>query len=370
MKKLRVMHVIIGNGFGGLENVMLDLVRQGDRERFEYFILCLSTPDVIRDKLEASGATVLDLGYGEGFHPGLALAIRKVINEHGIDVVHSHDYKPFFYTTLGCLGKRGLAKVYTEHSSILSMSRKHQHIGRLFARFTDAMVMVSRHLQQYWADPVGLPAERSLVIHNGIDVRLFDHPEDGETLKREFGLEGKLVIGTALRLNEQKGLQYLVAAAPAVKERFPDARFLVIGEGPLRDDLATRTRTLGVDDVFLFPGYRSDVSRILPAFDIYVLPSLWEGLPLGMIEAMLAKLPIVATTVGGVPEVLVDRDTALLVPPADSEALGEALCHLADSADLRRIMGERGRGHALAEYSLQKMVTTYETLYHDILAAK
>ncbi|WP_041915715.1 glycosyltransferase [Pseudodesulfovibrio mercurii] len=370
MKKLRVMHVIIGNGFGGLENVMLDLVRKGDRERFEYFILCLSTPDVIRDKLEASGATVLDLGYGEGFHPGLPLAIRKVVDGHGIDVVHSHDYKPFFYATLGCLGKRRVARVYTEHSSILSMGAKHRRIGRMLARFNDAMVMVSYHLQRYWADRVGLPAEQSLVIHNGIDVGLFDHPEDRESLKREFGLEGKLVIGTALRLNEQKGLQYLVAAAPAVKERFPEARFLVIGEGPLRDDLTARARALGVDDVFLFPGYRSDVSRILPAFDVYVLPSLWEGLPLGMIEAMLAKLPIVATTVGGVPEVLVDDDTALLVPPADSGALAEALSRLAGSADLRRTMGERGRDHALAEYSLQKMVDTYETLYLDILAAK
>jgi glycosyltransferase involved in cell wall biosynthesis len=370
MKKLRVMHVIIGQGFGGLENVMLDLVRKGDKERFEHYILCLGTPDVIRDKLEESGATVLDLGFGEGLHPGLPPAIRKVVNEYAIDVVHSHDYKPFFYTTLGCLGKRGLAKVYTEHSSILSMGRRHQRIGRLFARFNDAMVMVSYHLQRYWADQVGLPAKDSMVIHNGIDTDLFAHQADRESLKGEFGLEGKLVVGTALRLNEQKGLQYLVAAAPAVKKRFPEARFLVIGEGPLRDDLIGRARELGVDDVFLFPGYRKDVSRILPAFDIYVLPSLWEGLPLGMIEAMLAKLPIVATTVGGVPEVLADGDTALLVPPADSEALAGALCRLASSADLRRRLAERGRDHALAQYSLQKMVHTYETLYLDILAGK
>jgi len=370
MNKLRIMHVIIGNGFGGLENVMLDLIKEGDKDRFEYFILCLSTPDVIRDKLEASGAFVLDLGYGEGLHPGLPLAIRKVVREHRINIVHSHDYKPFFYTTLGCLGKRNLVKVYTEHSSILSMGRRHQRIARLFACFNDAMVMVSEHLQKYWTDQIGLPAEKTTVIHNGIDTGLFAHQGDRESLKREFGLQGKLVIGTALRLNEQKGLQYLVASAPRVKEQFPEARFLVIGEGPLRDDLIARARELEVEDIFLFPGYRKDISRVLPAFDIYVLPSLWEGLPLGMIEAMLAELPIVATTVGGIPEVLKDGCNALLIPPADSVALAEALCRLAASSDFRQQLGEKARDRARAEFALEKTVRRYETLYLKILADK
>ena len=364
------MHVIIGNGFGGLENVMLDLIKEGDKERFEYFILCLSTPDVIRDKLEESGATVLDLGYGEGFHPGLPLAIRKVVREHRVDIVHSHDYKPLFYATLGCLGKRNLVKVYTEHSSILSMSRRHQRIGRLLACFNDAMVMVSEHLQKYWTDQIGLPAEKTTVVHNGIDTGLFARQGDRESLKREFGLQGKLVIGTALRLNQQKGLQYLVASAPRVKEQFPEARFLVIGEGPLRENLIARARELEVEDIFLFPGYRKDITRILPAFDIYVLPSLWEGLPLGMIEAMLAALPIVATTVGGIPEALIDGENSLLVPPADSLALAKALCHLAASSDLRQKMGAKGCEHAFVEFALEKTVRAYESLYLNILEGK
>jgi glycosyltransferase involved in cell wall biosynthesis len=364
------MHIIIGHGFGGLENVMLDLVNEGDKEWFEYFILCLSTPDVVRQQLEESGATVLELGYGRGLHLGLSLAIQKAVSEHSIDIVHSHDFNPFFYTTLGCIGNRRLAKVYTEHSGILSLRKRHHWIVKMLSYANDAMVMVSEHLQQHYAKHVGIPKERTTVIHNGIDTNLFVDPLDGEILKQEFGLEGKLVIGSAVRLIEQKGLQYLIASASAVKERCPNVRFLVIGDGRLRDSLIAQTRELGVDDIFLFPGYRSDIARILPIFDIYVLPSLWEGLPLGVIEAMLAARPIVVTAVGGVREVMTNGENALLVPPADSDALAEALCCLVDSPDLRINLGERAREHAIEHFALDKKVRAYENLYMSILANK
>lgn len=370
MKKLRVLHVIIGHGFGGLENVVLDLVRAGDKDRFSYYILCLSSPDVVRRKLEASGATVLELGYGRGLHFGLPLAIRRVVREYAIDIVHSHDFNPFFYTTLACLGRRKLARVYTEHSSVLSLGGRHHWVIRLFSHANDAMVMVSGHLQRHYADHVGVSDKRTVVIHNGIDTRLFVAPADKRELKQEFGLEGKLVIGTALRFIEQKGLQYLIASAPDVKRRFPDVRFLLVGDGRAKESLLAQVRALEVEDVFLFPGYRNDVVRILSAFDIYVLPSLWEGLPLGMIEAMLTGLPIVATDVGGVPEVLRDGENALLVPPGDSDALASALCRLAGSSELRCRLGEKACAHANAEYSLNGTVHEYERLYLNILAGK
>lgn len=364
------MHIIIGRGFGGLENVMLDLVNHGDKERFEYFILCLSTPDVVRQQLRESGATVLALGYGRGLHLGLSLAIRKAVSEHLIDIVHSHDFNPFFYTTLGCIGNRRLVKVYTEHSGILSLQNRHHWIVNMLSYANDAMVMVSEQLQHHYAQHVGVPKERTTVIHNGIDTNLFVNPLDGETLKQEFGLKGKLVIGTAVRLIEQKGLQYLVASSCAIKKRCPNVRFLVVGDGRLRDSLIAQTQELGVDDIFLFPGYRSDVARILPIFDIYTLPSLWEGLPLGIIEAMLAARPIVATEVGGVLEIMTSGVNALLVPPADSVALAEALCCLADSPDLRKNLGERARAHAIEHFALYKTVRAYENLYMSILGNK
>jgi glycosyltransferase involved in cell wall biosynthesis len=176
------------------------------------------------------------------------------------------------------------------------------------------------------------------------------------------------LLGLVARLHRQKGLGDLLAAVAWVRERVPDVRLLLIGEGELRDELEAQARALGLSGAVIFAGIRTDVAEIVAALDIFVLPSLWEGTSNAVLEAMAAGLPIVATAVGGTPEVVVDGVTGLLVPPRDPSALAGALVTLLQDADLRHRMGRAGRERVKQYFSLERMVRRTEALYEELLS--
>jgi glycosyltransferase involved in cell wall biosynthesis len=186
-------------------------------------------------------------------------------------------------------------------------------------------------------------------------------------MRRTFGVQAQgLLVGTVGRLHPQKGFASLLAAVARVRERLPAIRLLLVGGGALRRDLVARAEALGLAEVVIFAGSRGDVPEILAALDLFVLPSLWEGLPNAVLEAMAAGLPVVATAAGGTPEVVVDGETGLLVPPGDVTALAEAIERLLRDPGLRRKMGEAGRkrveGHFTIEQTVAQTVALYETL--------
>jgi glycosyltransferase involved in cell wall biosynthesis len=211
-----------------------------------------------------------------------------------------------------------------------------------------------------------LPAERILVIPNGVDTRPFSLRRGGFR-EREGIPADRTVITTVGRLDTQKGLPYLLEAARLVTRGRPDLRFLVVGEGPRRRDLLRHRDRLGLKGHVSFLGFRTDIPQILADSDIFVLPSLWEGMPIVLLEALAAGLPAVATDVPGVTEVLTDGETGLVVPPKDAGALARALRELLDDPALRRRFAQAGRRRVAEDFGWEKVVATTMALYERLL---
>jgi len=241
-------------------------------------------------------------------------------------------------------------------------------LQRATAPLSDAFTAVSVRTLDFAARREGLRRDRATVIPNGIDVSEWETPGDGTAFRAELGIaEDAFVVGTLGRLHEQKGHAHLLEAAAIVARRLPDAVFLIAGYGPLREKLEAQSRALGVASRARFLGYRSDAARVLAALDVFVLPSLWEGMSNAVLEAMAAGKPVIATAVDGNVEQVSDGDTGLLVPPADAGALANAILRLADDHVLAASMGRRGRERVAREFSLERMIAAHVELYERLL---
>jgi len=210
------------------------------------------------------------------------------------------------------------------------------------------------------------------LIHNGIDIASFymRFEAEKEEIKREYDLPlDKLIITCIANLQLQKGHKYLIRALRELKNKALDFLTLLVGDGPLRGELEKLVRGLGLEEQVHFLGSRDreEIPKILAITDIFVLPSLWEGLPTAVIEAMAAGCPVVATAVGGTPEVVMDRETGFLINSRDPEALAQKIALLLKDSQLRQKMGEAGMRRIEEHFTLEKMVQNYEALYKNLM---
>jgi glycosyltransferase involved in cell wall biosynthesis len=252
--------------------------------------------------------------------------------------------------------------VYSEHNQIYSAPAGRKRRFRHYIRMADAIVTVSDDLRCTLAR-MGITRNVE-VIYNGIDPQRF-RVADGQGLRAELGVSSdEYLIGTAVVLTPQKGIEFLLAAIPTVLKQLPRARFMIAGDGYKKAELHAAAAALGVGDRLVFLGYRSDVPRFLNAMDLYVLPSLWEGLPLALIEALACGKPAVVSDVGGNREIVADGVNGRLVPPGDPEALARAIIETArdprfDPAAVR----DRNRQKFEALFSVDAMVHAHEECY-------
>lgn len=233
------------------------------------------------------------------------------------------------------------------------------------------MVAVSEDIRRFLVKRVGVNERLITTIYNGIEPREYrsDH-RAREVIRRELGLtEGRPVLGTVGNLYPVKGHVYLVRAMAAVAAKRPDAVCLILGRGQLLEQLRHTATELGIDHHVMFLGFREDVPALLRAMDIFVLPSLSEGLSLALLEAMAAGKAVVATNVGGNPEVVLDRQTGLLVPSEDAPALADAILLLLRDPALAERLGESGRIRVDKEFSVTAMAQRYDALYGELLSS-
>ncbi len=254
--------------------------------------------------------------------------------------------------------------VHTDHARDFPDKRRYMVAERVMSAFAYRVVGVSAHTSANLEKYEKIPRAKIETIPNGIDGSVFDIRIDREAKRRELGIPADAtVLGIGVRLSAQKGLTYLVQALPEVVGRFPRVVLVIAGEGPLEQDLRNEAEGLGLGGRVKFIGPRVDVPELLQVFDLYVLPSLWEGLPMVLLEAMAAGCPIVATGVGGVPSAIEDGVNGLLVPPRDPAALAHAIVRVLGDETLRRRMGQAGKQVFGERFSAEKMTRRYEQLY-------
>jgi glycosyltransferase involved in cell wall biosynthesis len=364
----RILVLIKGLGRGGAEQLLVNAAPHLDSSRFRYEVAyLLPWKDALAPELERFGIRAHCLDGARG--PSWLRRLRGLVEERRIDLVHAHSP----YAAAGArLALRGPAFpfVYTEHNMWDRYHRMTYWANAATFPRNDRVFAVSEEVRRSIRYPRSLsflsmpPVE---TMYHGVDPAGLRRSSATDGLREEFGIpNGAPIIGTVANFKVHKGHRHLVRAADLVRRERPDARFVLVGSGPLEGAIQRMTRDLSLQETVVFAGFRSDVPQLIRSFDLFVLPSEHEGLPIALLEAMALGRPVVATRVGGTPEVVEDGATGALVPARDPRALADAvLALLADPARAKR-RGRGARGRAKA-FDIRKSVARTEQVYEELL---
>lgn len=362
--KIKVLQLIEGLNLGGAETKLMELVAHMDRDRFETIVCSLGMGDRIKQEFEKLGVEFVTMARQQRVDPGLIFKVAKLIREREIDVVMT---TLFYADVLGALaGVFSKVKAVFSWETISAPEWLLTHrllVYRFSMRFCTRVISVSHATAKWLIDKRGVPPEKVIVIPYGVNLELYRAGENPE-LKQKLGIAPDTkVVGVVARLHQQKGHRYLIEAARAIVAEYPKTKFVIVGNGELRAELESMAMQHGVGDHFMFLGFRKDVKDLMRVFDIFCLPSLYEGLPNVVLEAMATAKPVVATAVDGTPELIVNGETGYLVPPADPRALADKISRLVANDELAGRMGANGAKRVKVEYSLEKQVASFQNLY-------
>jgi L-malate glycosyltransferase len=356
---------------GGAEVLATRLGRQL-RQECRFIYVCLDEEGTMAEDLRAEGFAVQVLGRREGLDWHCALRLAKIFDEERVDLVHAHQYGPFFYAMLARLLERRPAVLFTEHGRHFPdfPRPKRKMVNRLLLESRDRVVGVGQAVRLAVIRNEGIPAARVGMIYNGIDA-----PPVGETngfdrnaVLNELGCrQGDFVILQVARLDYLKDHATAVRMMKRLVIDFPNAKLLLVGDGVEKQAIKQLIEAHGVGENVRLLGLRQDIGRLLKAADLFLLTSISEGIPLTVIEAMAAGLPVVATRVGGMAEVVVHGETGLLGPSGDDAAMAALVDQLVRNEELRRQMGLRGQMRARSEFSESRMHARYLDLYREML---
>ena len=368
-KKINILQLIEGFHLGGAEKKLLELVQHLNASKFRTTVCSLNIGNEIQDefsKLKDSGITVEVIPRKRKIDIGLILKVASYIRSRHIDVIMT---TLFYADVVGFIAGR-LAGVKASFSwetiSAPEWLYKHRLWAYRFAvRYCTKVIAVSQATAQFLIERRGVDPKKVIIIPYGVDLDVF-HIKSDSNIKQTLGIDQKkFVIGTVGRLHPQKGHVYLIEAAQEIVNKKPDTFFVVVGDGKLRDFLENEVKNRNLHRYFYFTGFRNDIPQLLQCFDIFVLPSLYEGLPNVVLEAMATGKPVVATYVDGNKEAVIDGKTGILLPPKDSSGFVNALLHLMEHPDLAKKMGENGRKRVEEHFSLKKQVETFESLFEQ-----
>lgn len=362
---LKVLQVISDFDVGGAGRYLITLLKQDAFRELEVKVACPGGGALARN-LASLGVEVLDLEQADrSFTPSLLRQLFRLLRRYRFDVVHTHA------SLAGRIAARLAgypAIVLTRHGLGSRAFRGPAFwLNRLAGEMlTDRIIAISGAVRDHLVAG-GISPERVTVIHNGVDLREFPPGLDPRPVREELGLGTGPVVGMIARLVPEKGHDYLLLAARQVVDRLPEARFLLVGDGPERDRLSALARQLGLEAHVLFAGFRPDIPQVVAAQDLAVLSSTSEGLGLVLLEAMAGGKPVVATRVGGIPEVVEDGYTGILVPPRDPSSLARAILGLLEDREMARRMGLAGRQRVEKKFDARGMAAATVAQYRQLV---
>ncbi len=377
MRPTRLLHLADTADRGGGETYLFLLADRLPRDRYAFSVLCPSE-GLLTERLRRIGIHVVPFEIPRLLSPAAMLRLIRLLRQHRPDIVQSHGARPNLYAALAGRWAQVPIIVSTIHNSlydypISSVRRSLYLLGeRLTFTLVDQMVCVAEALAQDLKERSGRDPRKVQVIQNGVDLEAFDPGTvDGSKVRRELGLEEDTpLIGIVGRMTPQKGHLDLLTALVQIKAAIPTVKALIVGDGPLRAELVQYARTHCLDGCCIFTGMREDIPTIMGALDVVALPSLSEGLPFILLEAMAMGKPVVATRVNGVSEVVEDGVTALLVPPRAPDMLARAVITLLHNRELGSRLGVAARQQAERRFGLDRMMREVETLYEELLSER
>jgi glycosyltransferase involved in cell wall biosynthesis len=367
-RPLTVGQVLHSLHVGGAEMLAARLARRL-RAECRFVFLCLDELGALGEELRAEGFAVELLGRKSGVDGRCALRLSQCLRRHHVDVIHAHQYTPFFYSLLArLLCDRPV--LFTEHGRHYPDFRRPKRVvaNRLLLQRRDRVVGVGQAVRDALIRHEGLPAERVGVIYNGVDTAHFGNEAgDRDAIRREIGVgPDDFVVLLVARLDYLKDHATALRTLHRVAAQRPNVRLVLAGEGPERTAIEQQIAELGLGGQVRLLGLRKDVARLLKATDLFLLTSISEGIPLTVIEAMAAGLPVLATRVGGLAELVEDGQTGFLAPARDDVTLADRLLQLAADPDLRQQFGQHGKERAQALFTESLMHARYLDLYRTM----
>jgi glycosyltransferase involved in cell wall biosynthesis len=368
-KRIRVLQVIPDLGIGGAEKMLMNLVTHLDPVRHDVRVLSLfaARGTSVEDDLVKAGIQPIHLQKRLGFDGRMFLRVGAVLNSFNPDIVHTHR-GVLQYALPALVWKRTCLAVHTVHNlAEREVPMVHRFAHRLAFKCGVSAVAIGSAVAASFEKIYGHPA--FAIIPHGIPVARFAVTSEGRRSWRacEGIPDDAIVFVCSARLSRQKNVAGLLSAFAHVRSPGRKVTLLVAGEGPLRSELEAQVRSLGLAERVRLLGARTDVPEVLNAADVFVLSSSWEGNPLSVMEAMAAALPVISTSVGGVPELVEDGVTGLLVPPGNSEPLTAAMARLVEDSVLRRRMAKSASVVAGERWDVSVMARAYEQLYGRML---
>lgn len=370
-KPLHILHLISTSGLFGAERVLLELASQLRRLGMGVTVAALknsSNPNTeLVEAARRAGLPTLVVPCGGRFDSGVIDILTEKIRKDGVQIIHSHNYKSNYYARQAA-AESGAAWIVTNHGRRAGFKLfLYALLDALQIRKARRAVAVSPRIADQLA-ALGISRGRLSVIDNGVDFSRFENlPEKGEAGRLLGVADDVYVIGTVGALTAEKGQRYLLQAVKAARQSIPNAVCVLVGDGPERIPLEQTAREQGISEAVVFAGKRDDVPSVLPRFDLFVLPSLSEGLPMALLEAQAAKVPAIATNAGAIATVIQDGVTGLVVPPGESAALAEAILCSHNEPDKTRNRALKGYERVKEHYSAETMAQQYLKLYREMV---
>jgi glycosyltransferase involved in cell wall biosynthesis len=367
---MRILHLITELELGGAERLLATTLPRLDRKRFEVSVAYLYGNAPLRVELERAGIRVTKLDSRRKLDFAAFARLGRLLRDERIEILHTHLIQADLLGFFAARRVRVPIVVSTKHNTHYFQSHGGwlERLDAFANRRLNRIVAVSEAVKRFYMETQRLDAAAIEVIHNGIELEQFRSSPPLEKFTLGLRETDKLVCAVG-SLTEKKGHALLLHAWPEIVRAQPNARLALVGDGPLRGELERLTDSLGIRATVQFLGRRRDVPSILRAADVFALPSLWEGFGIVVVEAMAASVPVVASSVDGVCEIVRDGVDGLLVPPKDSKRLGEAIVRVLNEPALAKQLTAAAQEHA-EQFSIQNTVGRLEALYESLMASK
>ncbi len=370
-----VVHLTYALDVGGLETLLVECINRMPADKYRHALVCLTRYTDFANKITQPGVELFALHKPPGNGLQTHVDFWKLMRKLRPSILHTYNLAAMEYCFTAAMAGVPV-RIHAEHGRDAAdpqgLNKKHNFLRRQLAPFIDRYVPVSDDLHGWLGKVVGIAPAKSLLIKNGVDTERFA-PKPGHATASPWNAND-IVIGTVARIQDIKNHRGLVEAFIQLRKLVPEQRerlrLSILGDGPLLPQLKAQVAAAGLNDVVWLPGARGDVADLLHSFDIFTLPSLAEGTPVSLLEAMACALPVVAADVGGIPEVIDNGVHGTLVVPTDSAALAAALARYVQDQDLGRQHGAAARARIEQHYSMTAMLGAYTGLYDSLCRQK
>jgi glycosyltransferase involved in cell wall biosynthesis len=365
---MRVVHVCKMTGAAGTENHLLALLPQLRGRGLDPHLIVLVDPtkpmDTYIQEMQSQRVPTEAMPIRSNVDRPLIGQLAARFRALGAEAVHTHLIHADWHGVLAARQAKIKQIYWSGHNDDPFRRRPAIRLMQVYLwRRITAGIAISEAVRQFMIRVELAPPKRVHTVHYGLTPRIFP-THSRTTLRQSFRISDTApVIGSVCRLIDQKGLSYALVAFKQVLETHPDAHYIIVGDGPLRETLKQQTIALGINNRVHFAGWRADAAALMPAFDIFLMPSLWEGFGLVVLEAMAARLPVLASRVSALPELVADGVTGVLVPAADAASIASALKIMLSDADWMTRLGQSGRQRLEQDFSVDRMVDQTITVY-------